>query len=200
MHGKNRVPAHFPKPLNEQSLVNLLPMWHCEFLNQACQTPSDLFSLLNCATYLQAEALATVLSVKIALKMQRCDGLPELRTFLGVADDFEPSQTRLMEKGKLSLWNDICDIYEPNVNEHSEIGFASAPSNLGPGSEKVLNKLEVQQSLSVPKHIEPATFQVQVGVRELKKSSIGTEGDAYFSADQKNTYAQVRRLRVDSLP
>lgn len=88
LHGHNKVPPAFPKPLPKISITKLLPIWHCTFLSNINEP--DLFALLSCATYLEAEKLATVVSVKIALKMQRCENTAALRRFLGVTNDFTP--------------------------------------------------------------------------------------------------------------
>ena len=148
--GKNRVPDYFPKPLNESSLMKLMPIWHCEFLNQCSQTSSELFNLLNCAIYLEAESLATILSIKIALKMQRCEDVDELRSYFGLEDDFDAGTGRLIEKGTLSLWNDYHEVYAPDNYNNSEFGLTSAQSKIGNASGKQQKLLKADGQSSQP--------------------------------------------------
>ena len=106
MQGRNRVPEYFPKPLPEDSpMQKLLPTWHNEFLSQI-PSSNELFTLLSCASYLEAETLATVLSVKVAKMMQKCENLDQMRMFLGITNDYTPEQEKQLKSGQISLWTD----------------------------------------------------------------------------------------------
>ena len=97
--GRNKLPDYFPKPLPEDvPLQKILPSWHVDFLSQI-PSSNELFTLLNCASYLEAENLATLLSVKCAKMMQKCEDLDTLKQFLGVANDYTPEQEVLLANG-----------------------------------------------------------------------------------------------------
>lgn len=64
---QNKMPEQFPKPLPDLNITKLVPSWHVGFLSRSCPSIQDCYGLLNCAIYLEAEPLANLVSIKIAL-------------------------------------------------------------------------------------------------------------------------------------